>query len=365
VRWKNNLSPLVLRWMRQLAIVPFVLLIGTASPPALAQNEMPPVAPPIQHDGQPQLAPAASPTATTIDEVPATVVRPRNSTQPLTANVSRFGTTGEPLRGATDFMVNVPPGLQARLDQQVAPEVFRAWIEKAHPKFALSASTLPATSVVEVKGAWDDSGKTLRKFQIPFTHIRSGDLRDYPLEQAKVLIINCSGTVPRESLQRIRDFVAHGGYLLSTDWALDNLVQKAFPGYITWNRRINSTGMYDAEVVRPDPVLFQYTVARSNWRLEEECHLCTVLRPDVVRVLVHSGNLNREDGAGVLAVTFPFGRGQVLHLVGHFDNNPKMFRFGNSLPDPAPVIGISLRQAIAGNFVVAGLEGTRIPTAGR
>jgi len=352
------LLPSISVWLRQLAIALILWLVALPSTPVSAQNKMPPTAPPIQREEpQPALAPDT-------DQIPTTVVRAHGSSKPLTANVSRDG-LGEPLRSGTDYMVNVPPGLQAHTDQQVQPETFRAWIEKAHPKFALSASSLPATDVVEVKGAWDDSGKTLRKFEIPFTHLRAGDLRDYPLERTKVLIINCAGTVPRESLQRIRDFVAHGGYLLTTDWALDNVVQKAFPGYIAWNRKMNARGMYDAEVTRPDPVLFQYTVRNANWRLEEECHLCTVLRPDVVRVLVKSGGLQNEDGSGVLAITFPFGRGQILHLVGHFDNNPKMLHFGNSLPDPAPVIGISLRQAIAANFVVAGLTGTRIPAAGR
>jgi len=67
--------------------------------------------------------------------------------------------------------------------------------------------------------------------------------------------------------------------------------------------------------------------------------------------------LSRDDPdrRGILAVTFTFGRGHVLHLVGHFDNNATL-AFGNMLPDPAPEIGISLRQALAANFLVAGLS---------
>jgi hypothetical protein len=118
--------------------------------------------------------------------------------------------------------------------------------------------------------------------------------------------------------------------------------------------------MYDAEAVNPDPILFQYAVDRADWRMDEECHLLSVQRPDAVRVLVRSNGLRREDGAGVLAVSFGFGRGYVLHMVGHFDNNPTAFRFRDSLPDPAPVIGISLRQALAANFVVAGETGEKL-----
>jgi hypothetical protein len=191
--------------------------------------------------------------------------------------------------------------------------------------------------------------------------VRAGQLKDYPLEHVKVLIIDCSGDVPRESYQRIRDFVSNGGYLLSTDWCLDHMLQKTFPGFVEWNGKQNRRDMYDAEVTNPDPVLFKNTVSNANWRLDNQCHLLAVVKPDTVRVLVRSRALAREDGQGILAVAWRFGRGEVLHLVGHFDNNPTAFRFGDNLPDPAPGIGISLRQAIAANFVVAGLTATHLP----
>ncbi len=82
-----------------------------------------------------------------------------------------------------------------------------------------------------------------------------------------------------------------------------------------------------------------------------------VLKPDVVKVLAVSRDLVSldPDKQGILAVAFSFGKGKVLHMVGHFDNNSLPI-FPNRLPDPAPVIGIGLRQALAANFVVAGLE---------
>jgi hypothetical protein len=250
--------------------------------------------------------------------------------------------------------------MTAGVNQTVLPEVFRAWIEKSHPE--LMTVSLNAGQILVVKGQWDNSARTLDKFRIPYQRIGAREMKDIPLDRVKVVIVDCSGYLPRESFQRLRDWVAAGGYLITTDWALDNTLQKTFPGYVVWNHRLNRDGMYEAEAVDPDPILFRNAVAVANWRTEQECHLCSVLKPDAVRVLVRSRKLAGEDGQGVLAVTFPFGRGQVLHLVGHFDNNPMTFHFGNSLPDPAPVIGISLRQAIAANFVVAGLTHTHIPT---
>jgi hypothetical protein len=158
-------------------------------------------------------------------------------------------------------------------------------------------------------------------------------------------------------LQKIRDFVAKGGFLLATDWALDNLVQKAFPGYVEPDGRQNRRSIYDAELVNPEGPLFANTVTNAHWKMDKESHMLRVLKPGTVRVLARSSYLTKEDPAsgGALAVVFPFGRGQVMHVLAHFDNNA-LFHFGNSMPDPAPVIGISLRQALASNFVIMGLS---------
>jgi hypothetical protein len=205
-----------------------------------------------------------------------------------------------------------------------------------------------------------NSSKTLRSLGIPFKQIRGGDLEDMALTNVKVMVVNCPGRVPRESLQKIRDFVARGGYLLSTDWSSDNLIEKAFPGYIQWDRHSNRDSVYDAELVSSDSPVFVRTVSNATWKMDVDSHMIRKLRDDV-RVLAVSRQLASEDATcgGILAVLFPFGRGYVMHMVAHFDNNT-ILPFRNMLADPAPVIGISLRQALAANFVVAGLTGERL-----
>lgn len=281
-----------------------------------------------------------------------------SSRAPLNGQVRRDDALSAANIGA---LIDTPPVVSGAVSKTVPPEMFKAWLDRAHPGVLLNVSNSPG-NVLEVKGRWDDSGRTLRALGIQYERIGSGELRDCALDHVKVLVINCAGTAPRASYQRIRDFVARGGYLLTTDWALDNLVEKAFPGYIEYDRKKNEEAIYDAYVVNPDPVLFASTVTNAHWKMDEASHLLRVLKTGTVRVLARSHKLEREDpgGQGVLAIVFPFGRGYVMHMIGHFDNNG-FFKFTNSLPDPAPVIGISLRQALASNFVVAGLTGTKIP----
>jgi len=344
-----------------------------------AQTRIPRPAPPIQrraaatpaYDDQP------TPAKTSVSVPPSH--GSTGSTPRLEANVSKWGSaesdqgylggsarqsfTEAPANrglfsGAADAFLQGNLPFFAPRGRTVPPSVFRGWIEKTHPQFALSASAMSRDRLLEVKGAWDDSARTLRSLGIPFTRIPARRLRDQPFEGVKVIIVNCAGEVPRESLQRLRDFVAQGGYLLTTDWSLENLVQRAFPGYIEWNRGKSDGTVVDAFVVDPDPILTAGTVRRAGWKLDEGSQTLRVLNPSKVKVLVRSQQLARggddPDRQGVLAVSFRFGRGQVLHLVGHFDNNSGL-AFVNALPDPAPGIGISLRQAIASNFVVAGL----------
>lgn len=258
----------------------------------------------------------------------------------------------------TNFM-DLPPVFGKAHSEQVPPQIFRAWLSKAHPTLAGAVSE--ASEIVEVGGQWDNAAKTLTKLGLPFVHIKARDIDEARLAHAKVLVINCAGELKREKLQLVRDFVSRGGYLLTTDWALDNMLVQTFPGYLQWNKGVNHKDIYDADYILPDPVLANNTVSHAFWKLDDASHLVKVLKPEAVKVLVTSGRLAGEDPdhAGILACLFPFGRGYVLHMVGHFDNNAKI-AVGNFLPDPAPGIGISLRQAIAANFVAAGLTGRRI-----
>ncbi len=244
------------------------------------------------------------------------------------------------------------------------PTAFRGWLEKTHPQFALSTAGMSRDLVLEVKGQWDDSARTVRALGIPHTIIKARMLADYPLDQVKVMIINCEGRVPPDSLQRIRDFVARGGHLISTDWTLDGVVRRAFPGYVEWNGGHTAGGVVDGTIVEDDPTLTPHLPRRSGWKLDDGSQTVHVINRTAVHVLVRSATLARSgddpDAQGVLAFWFPFGRGAVLHLVGHFDNNTNLAHL-NMLPDPAPGIGISLRQAIASNFLVAALSEKRRP----
>ncbi len=280
-----------------------------------------------------------------------------------TVDMSRFGRPdGGPrlkLMDGVEGLIETPPIFQSSVSKDAPASMYRAWLEKSHPRFALNAKMIPPKSLVIIYGKYDDTGRTISDLGVPYTTINTGDVEGYDLSETKVIVVDCPGGLSPVAMNKLRDFVARGGYLFTTDWLLDSLIEKTFPGYIAWNKAVARKKMYDANLLGKDPQLHKYTVTSAYWKMDIHCHLIHIINKAAVRPLAFSRSLILEDPdhKGYLAVMFPFGRGYVMHMTAHFDRSQKS---GTILPDPAPVIGISLRQAIAINFFVAGLERTKL-----
>jgi len=249
------------------------------------------------------------------------------------------------------------------------PAVFRAFLEQTHPEFDLNGAANNADSILVIRGQWDDSTKPLHSFGLKFDSIKPKDLPEHSLSKYKVVIVDCAGEMPKEAIKKISDFVDYGGYLLSTDWSLQNTLELAFPNILQWNRDNCDGQITDAFILDTDsPLLAGLNGRRFTWKLDKLSQCVRILNPARVHMIARSSRLSLQDPqlgvlpdpllAGGLALEFSFGRGKVLHLVGHFDNCSTSFRVQN-LPDPAPGAGISLRQVIAANFIIEALKQTR------
>ncbi|HEY9776462.1 MAG TPA: hypothetical protein V6C81_22060 [Planktothrix sp.] len=269
----------------------------------------------------------------------------------LEGNVLRTG-LGPPPEPDPSLSVRTPT-LAPPQTTIVPPKVYQAWLKQTHPELGIHNKN----EVVDVKGQWDDSAHVLHSLGILCNKIGTSKLTSVSLDGTKLLIVDCAGNLNADELKVVGDFVHNGGWLITTDWSLDGCLTRAIPGYVMWNAGSTPAELVDARVVEPDSDLLRGAVRRAYWKLDNKCQTVRILRPDAVHVLVRSRQLTRDDPdqLGILALTFNYGKGRVLHLVGHFDNNDD--RASNeALPDPAPGIGISLRQAIAANFAAGALE---------
>lgn len=268
-----------------------------------------------------------------------------------------------PLQGRAQFdgPIETPRMALPGRASMAPPKTCRGWLEQTHPQFSLQTSAMESERLVVISDKYDQAERTLENLNIPYRIMSKKAFDSYDLSAAQVVIIDCGpNNLSWNGGIKIRDFVIKGGYLLTTDWMIDRLNQHVFPGFIAWNGATNQQRMYEASLVGKHPALFRHAVTNGAWKMDIHCHLIRIFNKEKVRVLAVSDALAQEDPdkLGALAVVFPFGRGYVMHMMAHFDRGQGVKV--NELPDAAPAIGISLRQALAINYVVAGLSGTKL-----
>ena len=98
-------------------------------------------------------------------------------------------------------------------------------------------------------GCYDHVEQVLGALEAPYTTIDSRHLDNLPLRPEQLLVVNCPGEMSPVAIVRIRDFVANGGTLFPTDWALRHVVEPAFPGHVAYNGRSTGDDVVRIEVV--------------------------------------------------------------------------------------------------------------------
>jgi len=182
---------------------------------------------------------------------------------------------------------------------------------------------LKKAQIVCVLGKWDHAEIVLEHLGIPTTIITPQKIYDIGLNPKQLMLINCEGsTGKKQNIGRIQWFVHVGGYLMATDWALQNAVVKAFPGYV--NRHSKSKTGNDVVIIEaadPDHPLLKGVFTRTTelmWWLEVIAY--PMLVEDLFRteILVDSLEMLQKYYSSPMATVFDFGHGKVETCVSHF-----------------------------------------------
>ncbi|MCU0724064.1 MAG: HEAT repeat domain-containing protein, partial [Planctomycetes bacterium] len=183
---------------------------------------------------------------------------------------------------------------------------------------------LNKAQIVCVLGKYDHAETVLEHLSIRTTVIRPQEILTIGLNPKQLLLINCEGSIGRkEAIDALQWFVHVGGFLMTTDWALQNAVVRAFPGYID-REESAKTGNDVVEIEAADPAhpllrgVFDKTT-RLMWWLEVIAYPMKVIDPFRTDILVDSLQmLERRYGSSTLATVFDYGHGKVEHCVSHF-----------------------------------------------
>ena len=184
-----------------------------------------------------------------------------------------------------------------------------------------------AENVKVVSGDYDKCEMVMTALGLTHGALTAAEIgADLPKQDVRAIFFDCTGRPPgKPTLENLERWVKEGGFLFTSDWGIDNVVEKAFPGYL----KVLRTGT--RPIMTPDTTI-TFTVApgkhvllaglppeaeTSRWWLEESSILFTIAKPDDVEVLAVSKDLETRYGSKLVAVTFPYGKGRVVHALGH------------------------------------------------
>lgn len=199
----------------------------------------------------------------------------------------------------------------------------------ASPAWAKSTFDLEevrAASVVVVSGSADHMDQVLRKAGVSYIVVSPEELPELPLHSRQVLMVNCRGEMSQASRERVRRFVAAGGFLYTTDHAVKELIEPTFPNTLAYNGTSTQEGDFPLQLRGDEKSrgLLKHLGDKSSqrWQLAGGGYLFKVLDPHKVEVLMESEEVKKRYGTGVLGARFRYQDGVVIHVTGHFFSQP-------------------------------------------
>jgi hypothetical protein len=194
-----------------------------------------------------------------------------------------------------------PTAWAGEASERAAAQVLEQTMANQSPQDLALLRAVQGRDIVVVRGSMDHIEEVLAAARIRHTVIEPEQVAAADLNANQVVMVNCPGHMPQAGLQRLEKFVRAGGLLYTTDWALLNVVQKAFP------KTIAHTGGSTGNHVTPVRVLHQHDDLMSNmlltgaaepqWWLEGGSYPIQILDRQRVEVLAASDQMGKQYGA--------------------------------------------------------------------
>jgi hypothetical protein len=196
-------------------------------------------------------------------------------------------------------------------------------LEKLSQPDQIAIQNMSADAIVVVPGTYDHIDRVLDSLNIKYTTVNHNDLLTYPFRTNQTVYINCSSNFPPEAAKRLRQQVENGLHIITTDWALTNVLEIAFSDFIKYNGRSTADEVVGIQVVDGNHPLVNGFLpaskhAEPQWWLESSSHAIEIVNKKQVRVLIRSEVLGNKYQSDAVLVTFNCGQGNVIHMISHF-----------------------------------------------
>ena len=194
-------------------------------------------------------------------------------------------------------------------------------LKERAPELSKALEEVREADVIVVDGTYDHAHLVLELGGIPFVRVNPEDVENLELRSDQTVFVNCPGHVPDRGLRKLRVFVEEGGLLITTDWALVHVLEKAFPGKVRYNGKATQDDVVRITVLdKENPLLdgFLEKGVDPLWWLEGSSYPIIVEDRENVKVLIESKELEEKYGESPVIVEFTVGGGRVVHMISHF-----------------------------------------------
>ena len=189
----------------------------------------------------------------------------------------------------------------------------------------LAVTDVSHASVVVVRGSADHMEQVLTQAKVSFVAVDPSELPALALNGKQVLMVNCTGDMSPEARERVRRFVAAGGFLYTTDHVVRTLIEPLVPNTIAFAGQTNEQ-VFPVKVRGTDQDRGLLNSlggnAKEMWQTAGGGYTFKVLDAKKVTVLMESPEMAKVYGSGLIAARFRYEDGQVIHVTGHFFSQP-------------------------------------------
>jgi len=189
------------------------------------------------------------------------------------------------------------------------------------PDHHAALEQIEAADIVVVPGSYDHVEWVLTALDMPHTVVSPAQVAGLDLRPDQLLVVNCPGQIGERAVEQVSGFVAAGGSLFTTDWALRHVLEPAFPGVVAYNDRPTADVVVRVEITDHDNPFLKGVIETGDdpqWWLEGSSYPIRILDADRVRVLLRSAELESKWGEAPVAISFGHGEGEVFHMISHY-----------------------------------------------
>ena len=196
-------------------------------------------------------------------------------------------------------------------------------MEKLSQRDQTAIQNMAHDAIVVVPGTYDHIHRVFDSLQIKYITVKQEELSTYSFRPDQTVYINCASHFPAAAAQRMREHVERGLHLVTTDWALRNVLQVSFADFVRHTGQSTADEVVGIQVVDPNhPLVHGFLPASKHaepqWWLEASSQPIEIVDKRRVRVLIRSQTLGQKYRSDAVLVTFDCGKGNVIHMISHF-----------------------------------------------